>query len=144
MTKILLVEDSRSQPERLAFVLENQGYDVSTAENGVEALAGLQINPQDLVISDIYMPKMDGIEFCETLKGNRALSAIAIILLTTADSISDIPHGLNVQADASLTKPYNDQVIFEYIANVIEKPASKTTNDFPQKDPLVVEIDGYR
>ncbi len=101
---VLVVEDDRAVRESLRRSLEFNGYQVSTASDGAEALAGISgINP-DAVVMDVMMPRLDGIETTRALRsvGNQ----VPILVLTARDAIGDRVEGLDAGADDYLTKPF--------------------------------------
>ena len=87
---ILIVEDSRTQAERLRFTLESNDYEVQVAQNGKEGLSMLAERKPDLVISDINMPEMDGYELCRHIKSDRKLAEVPVILLTARAETRDL------------------------------------------------------
>ena len=109
--KILVVEDSLTQAERLRYILEMEGYQVSVAHNGKEALSLISKNRPTAVISDIVMPEMDGYQLCRQIKGNKDLRSIPIILLTALSDPSDVVKALECGADNFLTKPYEEKYL---------------------------------
>ncbi|MBX2816902.1 MAG: response regulator [Saprospiraceae bacterium] len=108
LPRVLVVEDSPDIAEYLTACLEEY-YQVSTAPNGQEGLDAAIEHVPDLVISDVMMPRMTGLEFCTRLKTDTRTSHIPVVLLTAkADEVSRI-EGLQTGADAYLTKPFNRQ-----------------------------------
>ena len=106
--EVLLVEDSRTQALRLQIMLESQGYHVSTAQNGLEAMHILLNSQISIVISDWIMPEMDGLELCRAIRKHDFGNYVYMILLTAKDSKHDIIEGLEAGADDYLTKPVDD------------------------------------
>jgi DNA-binding response OmpR family regulator len=104
MTKILIVEDEKILRETLAYNLTNQGFELSTSGNGIEALEILRTDPPDLMILDIMLPGMDGFEICRQV---RTKSNIPILMLTARDSEIDRVVGLEVGADDYMVKPFS-------------------------------------
>jgi two-component system, OmpR family, response regulator len=101
---ILLVDDEESVQKLLAFPLEREGFRVVRARDGEEALERFEQNDVDLVILDIMLPKLDGLEVCRRL---RARSAVPIIMLTARDDELDKVVGLELGADDYITKPFS-------------------------------------
>ena len=93
--KILILEDSKPQAQRLVGILREGGYSVIAAGDGVEGLDALTGSRPDLIISDIWMPRLDGYGFCNALKKDRELAHIPVILLTSLSEPKDIVEGLN-------------------------------------------------
>lgn len=104
MTKILIVEDEKILRETLAYNLTNQGFELSTAGNGNDALEIMRTEPPDLMILDIMLPGMDGFEICRQV---RTKSNIPILMLTARDSEIDRVVGLEVGADDYMVKPFS-------------------------------------
>ena len=113
--EILIVEDSRTQAEQLRFFLEQEGYPVSAAMNGQEALKAVQTKRPQLIISDIIMPEMNGYELCQAIKADKALADIPVILVTTLSDPQDIINGLECGADNFIRKPYNNAYLLSCV-----------------------------
>jgi DNA-binding response OmpR family regulator len=107
---LLLVEDNEDLLATVKSIL-SKSYHVLTASNGKEALRTLQGTEIDLIISDIMMPEMDGLEFCRTLKADVDHSHIPIILLTAKNSVNDRVECYNSGADAYISKPFDLKVL---------------------------------
>jgi len=116
---ILLVEDSENIRSYLRENLE-ANYQVSEAADGVEALQKALANPPDLIIADISMPRMDGIEFCEKIKSDLNTSHIPVVLLTAHTSLIFRLNGLETGADDYIIKPFNMQLLKARVRNLIE------------------------
>jgi DNA-binding response OmpR family regulator len=101
---ILLVDDEESVQKLLTYPLEREGYTVVQARDGEEALARFAPGEVDLVVLDLMLPKIDGLEVCRRL---RALSAVPIIMLTARDDEVDKVLGLELGADDYITKPFS-------------------------------------
>ena len=115
---VLVVEDN---VELVQFMKENLElkYNVITAFNGKEALDSLEKERPNLIISDIMMPVMDGIELTKKLKSDINYSHIPLILLTAKDSVEDKLHGLNCGADYYMAKPFYPAILEKYVENII-------------------------
>src|SRR5204862_7643831 len=101
---ILLVDDEEAVRKVLTFPLERDGYNVVQAADGEEALARFGDQPVDLVVLDIMLPKLDGLEVCKQL---RSRSSVPIIMLTARDDELDKVVGLELGADDYITKPFS-------------------------------------
>lgn len=116
---ILVVEDNRDVRQYIVSHLENK-YHIIEASNGVEALEkSIQYLP-DLVITDLIMPRMDGIELCSTLKADLRTSHIPVIMLTAKTMSENLKEGYDVGADAYITKPFSLDVLIARVANVLQ------------------------
>ncbi|MBD2164280.1 hybrid sensor histidine kinase/response regulator [Calothrix membranacea FACHB-236] len=103
--KILVVDDSPDNVFLIKTILEEEGYTVSTAENGASALAQLEASPCDLVLLDLMMPGMDGYEVTRRIRGNAAMQQYIPILLITAHDAPNVAKGLDLGADDFIRKP---------------------------------------
>nr|WP_315199333.1 two-component regulator propeller domain-containing protein [uncultured Flavobacterium sp.] len=117
--KILVVDDNDEIREYIHKELSTH-YKVSTSTNGQDALAMVLNEPFDLIISDVKMPKMDGVTFCRNIKKNINVNHIPIILLTARSQSQDQIEGLNMGADAYITKPFNMEVLKKTAINLIK------------------------
>jgi hypothetical protein len=117
--EILIVEDSPTQAERLKYILEQHGYQISVARHGREALAFLSQRRPQLVLSDIIMPEMDGYQLCQQIKGDGRLKDIPVMLLTTLSDPEDVVQGLECGADNFLTKPCDEQHLLSRIQFIL-------------------------
>lgn len=118
MTKILIVEDETSFSEALSFLLGKEGFDVSIAENGRIALELFKSQTFDLILLDLMIPEVSGIEVCRSI---RATSAVPIIMLTAKDSEIDKVVGLELGADDYVTKPYSSRELVARIKAVLRR-----------------------
>lgn len=117
---LLIVDDSEDVRKYLSSLLEND-FNISEAENGEEGIkVASEINP-DLIISDVMMPSMDGMEFCSKIKSNWMTSDIPVILLTAKASVESKLEGLEIGADDYLTKPFDSRELFARIKNLLEQ-----------------------
>ncbi|MGA1609834.1 MAG: response regulator [Candidatus Nanopelagicaceae bacterium] len=121
MTKILIVEDEASFSEALAFLLSKEGFVVTTAATGTEALAKFQGGEFDLILLDLMIPEISGIEVCRTI---RAQSQVPIIMLTAKDTEIDKVVGLELGADDYVTKPYSKSELVARIRAVLRRGAN--------------------
>jgi DNA-binding response OmpR family regulator len=104
LSTILLVDDEESIQRLLAYPLERDGFRVVPAHDGEEALERFAAEPIDLVVLDLMLPKLDGLEVCKRL---RAQSTVPIIMLTARDDEFDKVLGLELGADDYITKPFS-------------------------------------
>lgn len=118
MTRILLVEDERSLREPLAFLLEREGYRVSTAKDGPGALESFDSDKPDLILLDLMLPGLSGTEVCRQI---RTRSSVPIIMLTAKDSEVDIVVGLELGADDYVTKPYSSRELLARMRAVLRR-----------------------
>jgi DNA-binding response OmpR family regulator len=142
MKKILVVEDDNNLRELIKARLEQGGYQVETAGDGFAAIMQARKLKPDLIILDLMIPKMDGYTVCRTIKSTADLSGIPIIMLTARTSPDDMRHGMDMGADAYLTKPFKGEQVLGKIQELLarkEAPASQTPADAstaPTKEDL--------
>jgi len=102
--RVLVVDDDKAVRESLRRSLEFNGYDVSLASDGAEALAGIAATDPDVVVMDVMMPRLDGLEATKALR--KAGNDLPILVLTARDAVGDRVEGLDAGADDYLTKPF--------------------------------------
>jgi len=102
---ILLIDDNKDFVEFLKFLLSHHGYDLYTAHSGPEGLAKLQAHPVDLVILDVMMPNMNGLEVCAEIR--RLNSSLPVILLTAKDDLATRSAAIRIGASEFIAKPVN-------------------------------------
>jgi ligand-binding sensor domain-containing protein/signal transduction histidine kinase/DNA-binding response OmpR family regulator len=133
---VLVVEDN-AEILQLIHRLLNRDYHVLTATNGKEAMLILEHEKIDIIVSDIMMPEMDGVELCRSLKNNIEYSHIPIILLTAKTDEKDRADAYESGADAFISKPFNLNVLHARIKNLL-KSRERIARDF--KNQLVFEL----
>lgn len=121
MRRILIVDDEPNILLSLDFLMRKSGYTVLLARNGTEALEHIQQSKPDLILLDIMMPDVDGYEICQKTKSNSSTSHIKIIFLTAKSKESDIAKGLEMGADAYITKPFTNKNLLEQVKTILEK-----------------------
>ena len=117
-TKIALIDDDRNILTSVSMALEAEGFEVKTYMEGEAAIKGLDMNPVDLVISDIKMPRMDGME---VLAKVREKSSVPLIFLTSKDDEIDQVLGLRMGADDYITKPFSQRLLIERIRAILRR-----------------------
>lgn len=133
---ILVVEDNEELLQLMTRLL-HRDYNVLTAENGQEAVTVVENEEVDLIVTDVMMPVMDGIELCKYVKNNLEISHIPVILLTAKTKEEDRAEAYEVGADAFISKPFNLAVLHARIRNLL-KSKERTAKDF--KNQLVFEV----
>ncbi len=107
MTQILLVDDEQDLVWAIRHSLRDEGYEVLTAYDGAEALSVAQRQRPDLVVLDIVMPRLDGLQVCHRLRRDPALAAVPILFLTVRSDVEDRIKGLNQGGDDYVAKPFD-------------------------------------
>jgi two-component system, OmpR family, response regulator RegX3 len=118
MTKILIVEDESSFSEAISFLLGKEGFETDVAENGRTALELFKASAYDLVLLDLMIPEVSGIDVCRAI---RTTSMVPIIMLTAKDSEVDKVVGLELGADDYVTKPYSSRELVARIKAVLRR-----------------------
>ena len=111
----LIVEDEESILMSLEFLLTQEGYSVSTAQDGAAALDAAANRTPDLVLLDVMLPHMDGFEVCRQMRANPELRNTRIMMVTARGRDSEVEHGLALGADDFLTKPFSTRELMEKI-----------------------------
>ena len=117
--RILVVDDQQANRKILEIRLEAHGYQVLQAADGEEALAMAREHLPDLILLDVMMPKLDGIEVCRRLKGDANLPFMPIILVTAKAGTEDVVQGLEAGADEYLTKPVDQHAMIARVKSVL-------------------------
>lgn len=117
--EILIVEDSKTQAVKLQYLLEQNGYRTSVAENGREGLDVFNKKRPSIVISDVEMPEMDGYQLCKQIRSDSKNKDIPVILLTSLSSAGDIIKGLEHGANNFVTKPYKEEFLLSRISHTL-------------------------
>lgn len=124
--KILVVDDEDLLVKGIRFNLQHDGYDVITGSNGIEAIAAAKANAPDLIILDVMMPELDGLEACSKI---REFSNVPIIILTAKADDMDKLMGFDRGADDYLTKPFNILELKARIRALLRRSANHTSDE---------------
>jgi two-component system, OmpR family, alkaline phosphatase synthesis response regulator PhoP len=127
MTRILLVDDETDILDFLSYNLKKEGYDVTTAENGMIALQKMAVYRPHLVILDIMMPELDGVEVCRQIRAKSEYNEVLIVFLTARDEDLSLVSALQVGGDEYISKPIKPQVLISRIKALMRR--SKIVND---------------
>lgn len=122
--KILIVDDEKLLVKGIKFNLENDGYDVDAVYNGEDALALAQENEYDLIVLDLMLPKMDGLEVCRRI---REFSKVPVVMLTAKGEDTDKLLGFEYGADDYISKPFNVLELKARIRAILRRSASRNT-----------------
>jgi two-component system, OmpR family, alkaline phosphatase synthesis response regulator PhoP len=127
--RILVVEDEEEILELVSYNLTKEGYVVSAVTSGEDALRHIRQQPPDLVILDLMLPGVDGLEVCKSIKGDSATRDVPIIMLTAKSEEADIVTGLELGADDYVTKPFSRRVLLARVKAVLRRKAEGTAVD---------------
>jgi DNA-binding NarL/FixJ family response regulator len=121
MKKILIVDDDITLRTALSRYLQNRGYSVVDAGSGTEALEIIEENPPDLIVSDVMMPEMDGLEFCRRLRATRLGQLVPFIFLSSRSEVDDRVQGHQMGADDYIIKPFEPKELVAKIESQLER-----------------------
>ena len=121
--QVLVVDDDPVIQKLLQVNFEMEGYRVITASDGVEGLDRARSERPDIVILDVMMPKMNGLEVASALKGDPATSSIPIILLSAKAQEADVQAGRQTGAEDYVTKPFDPLELLERVARLVGEPS---------------------
>ncbi len=136
MARILIIEDEESYREALSFMLGKEGFEVVTASDGTQGIALFDAQGADLVVLDLMMPGISGLEVCRQL---RARSGVPIVMVTARDAEVDKVVGLEIGADDYVTKPFSHRELVARIRAVLRRGQEQAV-----LLPDVVEVGGVR
>ena len=122
---ILVVDDERDIIELIDYNLSHEGYKVFSAQTGEEALATAQSKLPELIILDLMLPGIDGLEVCKRLKKTSETENIPIIILTAKGEEADIVTGLELGADDYVTKPFSPKVLLARVRSILRRSSEK-------------------
>lgn len=142
--RVLIVEDEPGLAESVRYALETEGFEVSTAATGLNGLDMARRSPPDLVLLDLMLPEMSGLDVCRQI---RSSSDVPIIMLTAKDSEADKVTGLELGADDYMTKPFSMRELIARVRAHLRR-ASKTgllaeSNEVLRGGPIELDIDAH-
>lgn len=144
-TRILLVDDEPDILEILEYNLTSKGYQVNKAKNGIEAIKKAADWKPHLVLLDVMMPEMDGIETCEQLRKNPKLANLVIVFLTARSEDYSQVAGLEAGADDYITKPIKPKVLLSKIKAILRRfKETDTNNAVVEAGDLVINREEYK
>ncbi|VTR78774.1 response regulator transcription factor [Cellulomonas hominis] len=132
MTRILLVEDEESYRDPLAYLLGREGFEVTTAATGPDALTAFDEHGADLVLLDLMLPGLSGTEVCRQI---RQRSDVPVIMLTAKDGEIDKVVGLELGADDYVTKPYSSRELLARVRAVLRRRQAPAAAAAPEEEP---------
>jgi DNA-binding response OmpR family regulator len=143
-SKVLVIDDEKLIVKGIKFSLEQDGMEVDTAYSGEEALEKMQENTFDMVLLDLILPEMDGLEVCQSI---REFSDVPIIMITAKNADMDKILGLEYGADDYITKPFNILEVKARIKAILRRNAKNSADEgarILERGDLKLELDGRR
>ena len=127
--KILIVDDEEDILELLKYNLSREGYKVSCAASGEETLRAVRSGIPDLIVLDLMLPGIDGLDVARQLKNDSKTRDVPIVMLTAKGEEADIVTGLELGADDYITKPFSPRVLLARVRAVLRRRIRESTND---------------
>lgn len=121
MKRILIIEDDRDIVELVRYNLANEGFQVSAAGDGATGLGAVKKNPPDLILLDLMLPKLSGLEVCKEIRREQALNRLPILMLTARGEEADRVIGLEMGADDYVTKPFSLEELVARVRAVLRR-----------------------
>jgi DNA-binding response OmpR family regulator len=122
--KVLIADDEPNILISLEFLMKREGWQVSVARDGIEALAAIQRDRPDLVLLDVMMPGKTGFEVCQAVRADETLASVKILMLTAKGRDTDVAQGLGLGADAYMTKPFSTKELAARVREMLGGAAS--------------------
>jgi len=134
--KILVIEDEEDILALVHYNLVKAGFHVEIAESGKEGLQKALLESPDLIVLDLMLPDMDGLEICQRLRASKEMSEVAIVMMTAKGEEEDVVKGLEYGADDYIPKPFSPQVLIARLNAVLRRRASEAQDR--GETPIVV------
>ena len=136
---VLVVEDEEDIMEVIRFNLEKEGYEVNQALSGEKALQVIENNLPSLVLLDLMLPGINGLDLCRIFKQNDRTKAIPVIMLTAKSEDADIVAGLEMGAEDYITKPFSPRVLVARVRTILRRRESGVKDD-----SSVIQVEGIQ
>ena len=145
MKRIQIIEDDRDIVELVRYNLANEGYDVQSSPDGISGLAQLRKSPPDLLMLDLMLPKMPGLEICKEIRRDPSLNRLPILMLTARGEEADRVIGLEMGADDYVTKPFSPRELVARVKALLRRtePAAEVERPI-EVGKLVIDPSSYR
>ena len=127
--KILVIEDDDDIQELITYNLVREGYLVSSTTSGEAGLEAARRSAPDLVLLDLMLPGIDGLEVCRMLRADHRTAAVPIVMLTAKGEETDVVTGLELGADDYITKPFSPKVVVARIRNILRRKSRDVKDD---------------
>jgi CheY-like chemotaxis protein len=118
-SRVLVVDDSLSVRRAVATLLEDQGYEVTLARDGLEAAKSMESARPDALLTDLEMPNMNGLELAAHVRSRPELSSLPVIMITSRSMDKHRRQAMSMGVDVYLTKPYSDQELLQHVATAV-------------------------
>jgi phosphate regulon transcriptional regulator PhoB len=139
-SRVLIVEDEPDICDLLAFHLEREGYQVSKCRTGADALRHVKVSPPDLVLLDLMLPEMNGLEVCRRLRQDAATGTLPIVMLTAKGEEVDRVLGLELGADDYIVKPFSPKEVVARVRAVLRRSRAPSGGTPIAVGKLVIDV----
>ncbi len=145
MKRVLLIEDDRDIVELVRYNLEREGFQVASATDGATGLAQVRKTPPDLLLLDLMLPKLSGLEICREIRRDQSLNRLPILMLTARGEEADRVVGLEMGADDYVTKPFSPRELGARVKALLRRtePASEAPRVIEARG-LTIDPSSYR
>jgi len=145
MKRILIIEDDRDIIELVRYNLVNEGFQVSAASDGTAGLASLKKSPPDILLLDLMLPRLSGLEICKEIRRDSALNRLPILMLTARGEEADRVVGLEMGADDYVTKPFSPRELVARVRALLRRtdPAGDSQRTI-EVGKLLIDPAAYR
>ncbi|HJY87370.1 MAG TPA: response regulator transcription factor [Candidatus Acidoferrales bacterium] len=143
--RVLIIEDDRDLVELVRYNLSNEGFQVSAAGDGAAGLAAVKKSPPDLLLLDLMLPKLSGLEICKEIRRDASLNRLPILILTARGEEADRVVGLEMGADDYVTKPFSPRELVARVKALLRRsePAGEPAGAI-EVGRLVIDPSSYR
>jgi len=139
--RILAVDDEKHILRLVQINLEKAGYEVVTASNGREALEAVAAEKPALIVMDVMMPEMDGLEALQNLKNDPATASIPVVMLTAKAQDADVFQGWQSGADLYLTKPFNPMELLTFVKRILDAQGEQKSDKTYEVDQDIYSLE---
>jgi DNA-binding response OmpR family regulator len=144
VARVFIVEDSADIAELIRHYLKRAGYDTTVFGSGRDALVGMRQSPPDLVVLDVMLPGMDGLQVCQALRGEATTARLPILMLTARGEEADRVRGLELGADDYVTKPFSPKELVARVGALLRRAGrAQPPATLLHYGPLVVNLDRH-
>ncbi len=117
--KILIADDEQNIVISVEFLMKREGYEVTVAADGEEALARIRAEKPDLVLLDVMMPKKNGFDVCQEVRADASLAGVRILMLTARGRETEVAKGIALGADGYMTKPFSTKDLVDKVRELL-------------------------
>jgi two-component system alkaline phosphatase synthesis response regulator PhoP len=146
MKRILIIEDDRDIIELVRYNLEQEGFTLGSARDGLSGLEQVKKSPPDVLLLDLMLPKLSGLEICKAIRRDEKLNRLPILMLTARGDESDRVIGLELGADDYVTKPFSPRELVARVKALLRRADTSVTGveKLIEAGSLVIDPEGYR